>query len=164
MRRILIGTIGACLIVGMVPAQAGPSRAAVSPIGIEKIVYSGTPGDVGTLKLVTDAEFGCGLLKPSKPNYLRWLFDDRRDGDIDLRGNIVCRGKKLMLMLRSKKNKYEAIRVKRPNKSTLRSTFSFDLPELKSKHLDVTAKSKDSTSTGCTAVACKDTVGPLKAY
>jgi hypothetical protein len=164
MRRILLGTIGACLIVGMAPAQAGPSRAAVSPIGIHRIVYSGTPGAVGTLKLVTDADFGCGLLSPNKPNYLRWLLDDGRDGDVDLKGNIVCRNKNLVLVLKSNKNKYEAIDIKRPSKHMLKATFSFDLNEFKSKHLDATAKSKDSTSTGCTITACKDTVGPLKAY
>ena len=164
MRRVLIAMVGAGLMVGMVPAHAGPSRAAVSPIGIAKIVYSGTPGDVGTLKLETDADFGCGLLKPSKNNYLKWVFDDRSDGDTDLTGNIVCKGKKLVLKLKSNRNNYEAIEVKRPNKHTVKATFSFDLVELKSNHLDVTAKSKDTTSTGCTTVACKDTVGPLKAY
>ena len=164
MRRAPIAMVGACLLVGMVPAQAGPSKAAVSPIGIAKIVYSGTPGDVGTLKLETDADFGCGLLKPNKPNYLKWMFDDRSDGDTDLTGNIVCKNKNLVLKLKSNRNNYEAIEVKRPNKHTVKATFSFDLKELKSDHLDLTAKSKDTTSTGCTAVACKDTVGPLKAY
>jgi hypothetical protein len=162
MRRILIGAIGGCLLLGMIPGTA----LAASPIGIAKIVYSGTPGDVGTLKLVTDDEFGCGLLKPNKPNSLRWYLDDGRDGDTDLKGNIVCRNKKLVLELKSKKNNYEAIRVKRPkdNKSVLKATFSFDLTELKANHLDVTAKSVDKTSSGCTVVACKDDVGPLKAY
>jgi hypothetical protein len=164
MRRIITGAVVACLSVVMVPAQAGIARAAVSPIGLEKIVYSGTPGDVGTLKMVTDDEFGCGLLKQSKPNYLKWLFDDGRDGDVDLKGNIVCKNKKLFLMLKSKKNRYEAIRVKRPSKDVVKATFSFDLAEFKANHLDVTAKSKDATSIGCTTVACKDTVGPLKAY
>ena len=164
MRRTLMVAVGVCVLAGMFPAQAGTSRAALSPIGLEKIVYSGTPGAVGTLKMVTETDFGCGLLKPNKPNYLRWLFDDGRDGDTDLTGNVVCRNKKLFLMLRSKKNRYEGIRVKRPDKDTVKATFSFDLKELKSNHLDVTAKSKDSTSTGCTSIACKDTVGPLKAY
>ena len=164
MRRTLMVVIGACVLAGVLPAQADTSRAAVSPIGLEKIVYSGTPGGVGTLKLMTEADFSCGLLKASKPNYLRWLFDDGRDGDIDLKGNIVCRDKKLFLMLKSKKNRYEGIRVKRPQKDTVKARFSFDIPELKSNHLDVTAKSKDSTSSGCTSTACKDTVGPLKAY
>jgi hypothetical protein len=164
MSRTFVGIVGACLIVGMVPASAGTPRAAVSPIGIHKIVYSGTPGGVGTLKLVTDAEFGCGLLKPNKPNYLKWLFDDDRDGDVDLKGDIVCKDKKLVLMLKSKKNKYEPVRVNRPTKDVLKAKFSFDLIELKSKHLDVTAKSKDTTSPGCSPVACVDTVGPLKAY
>ena len=163
MRRMLILMVGACLIGGVLPAQAATERAAVSAIGIKKIVYSGTPGSVGTLKLVTDSEFGCGLLAPKKPNSLRWLFDDGRDGDIDLKGNFVCRKKKLMFELKSKKTKYESIRAKRPSKDTIKVTFTFDLAELKSKHLNVTAKSKDKTSPGC-ATACSDTVGPLKAY
>ncbi|MGH2754224.1 MAG: hypothetical protein ACRDLB_07285, partial [Actinomycetota bacterium] len=163
MRRMLMVLLGACLVGGAIPAQVATAGAAVSPLGIKKIVYSGVPGGVGTLKMVTDGEFRCGLLARKKPNRLQWLFDAGRDGDIDLRGKFVCRNKKLMFDLKSKKNKYESLRAKRPSKDTIKVTFTFDLPELKSKHLNVTAKSKDKSSPGC-ANACSDTVGPLKAY
>ena len=161
MRRTSIVILGACLSVGMLPAQAAPSRSAASPLNIEKIVYFGTPGELGTLKLVTEEDWGCNLLKNDQPTYLKWYMDDARDGDTDLWGHFVCVNNKLMFKMKSKKSQYEPIKAKRPDKHTVKVTFPFDLIEFKAKHLDVTAKSKDGVN--CSP-ACKDTVGPLKAY
>jgi hypothetical protein len=86
-----------------------------------------------------------------------WLFDGKGDGDIDLVGKVRCLkfkgGRELVLFLsgRDSGNSYEPVPLKRPNRHSMKATFSFDLPELKGAHVDMSVKVSDGVAEGCTS-------------
>ncbi|MEA2477472.1 MAG: hypothetical protein QOC87_1671 [Actinomycetota bacterium] len=166
--------LGLILVVAMAAPALGAHSSATDPddadglLDVATIAYQGTPHSVGTLTITTQEGFACNYLKASRDAFLKWLFDDGKDGDFDLVGTFVCRSNKLYLDLRGKKsgNSYEPIRAKRKNARTTKVTFPFDLTEMKSKHLGLVVRSKDGVNASCSP-ACRDRApdtGELSAY
>lgn len=126
-------------------------------------------GGNGFFTIKTHDGFACNYLKPgSKKTNLKLLFDDGRDGDIDLVGRFECSDNKLFMMLHGKEteNNYEPLRVKRPRAKVAKVAFQLDLAEFEATHLGVIVKSKDSTNVDCDP-KCVDRIpkkGSLKAY
>ncbi|MDQ3878389.1 MAG: hypothetical protein M3290_08600 [Actinomycetota bacterium] len=164
---VLVAVISAAPALGARSSATDPDDAG-GFLDIATIAYHGTRHSTGTLTIKTYEGFSCNYLKPGRDAYLKWLFDDGKDGDFELVGKFVCRSNKLYMDLRGKKsgNNYEPIKAKRKNARTTKVTFPFDLPEMKSRHLGLVAKSKDGVNAACDPV-CLDRApdsGEMPAY
>ncbi|MFP5298612.1 MAG: hypothetical protein ACLGHL_06475 [Actinomycetota bacterium] len=138
-------------------------------LDLSRLVVDATKGEAGFFTIKTHDNFRCGYLKPGKPNRLRLLFDDGRDGDIDLIGRFECDGDKLLMFLVGKEtgNNYEPLRARRPSNKTVKVAFQLDIAEFEADTLGVKVRTVDGTAEGCTDEPCKDSVpgkGTLQAY
>ncbi|MDQ4025963.1 MAG: hypothetical protein M3217_10840 [Actinomycetota bacterium] len=127
------------------PADSGLS------IDISLIKFVEDPEDVATLTIRTHSAWKCRELRPAAKTQLKWLFDGSGNNDWDLVGKFVCRDGVLVFQLRSTdgSNQYEPIAAERPNKRTVKVTMPLDLTELDGQHLDLAAKSKDTSGETC---------------
>lgn len=146
----------------------GPRR-----LNITRLRARGSRHGTGHFRIETKHRFGCRVLKLAKPDRLKLLFDDRRDGDVDLIGRFSCsraNGRNhwfLRLHGPSTGSHYEALRATRPNRHTLKVTVPLNLKEFQGSHMGVFARSKDATASACSPTACRDRaphVGTLRVY
>ena len=161
-----------CIVaVGVMVVLATPVHASsfddpddmTSPLDVRKVTYHDKGGGVGSIKIVSDEAWDCEYFEPGL-NSMFWLFDGKADGDVDLVGKVRCLKpssgpRDLVLFLHGKEtgNSYEPVPLKKPEDDSMRGTFSFDLPELKGRHLNFVVKVKDGTAEGCTAAhKCKE--------
>ena len=165
-RRRAIAVAAAFVVALLVPVSvsAAPDSEVTdpddmtSPLDVVKLAYIDEGGGVGTLKVRTDAAWGCSYLKPPLTS-MKWFFDGGADGDVDLVGNLRCRNGRLWFFLRGtdSDNTYEPAPANRPNRTTARITMSFDLTELAGDNLAVKVKVRDGGAEGCTSSApCTD--------
>ncbi|MDP9225272.1 MAG: right-handed parallel beta-helix repeat-containing protein [Actinomycetota bacterium] len=162
-----------CALHGVKCESAGSatdSNHTAGRLDIARLNARGSRHGTGHFKIATQRRFRCQTLKLSKPNHLKLLFDDRRDGDADLVGRFFCsKGSSrnhwfLRLHGPSTGSHYEALRATRPNRHTLKVTVPLDLREFKGTHMGVFARSKDAA---CNPNACRDRAphnGSLKVY
>ncbi|HET7481867.1 MAG TPA: hypothetical protein VFK89_03305 [Actinomycetota bacterium] len=128
-----------------------------SPLDIRKLTYTDEGHQVATFVVVTDDNWRCSYIQPGLTS-VKWLFDGRNDGDVDLVGKTRClnpagpgRDLELFLSGRDTGNSYEPVPIKRPNRHTMKVTFSFDLVELRGPHASMFMKVKDGAAEGCTS-------------
>jgi hypothetical protein len=165
MKKLLASVVGLFVVLSAVPALASSitdPNDMTSRLDVRKLVYKHQSGTVGTIKVVSDQRYRCTYLVRGLTS-LKVYFDGGADGDNDLVGNFVCiktkSGHRIVLMLHGTKsgNNYEPVPVTRPDHRTVRATFSFDLTELKGKHLDAVARVRDGAAEGCTSAhPCHD--------
>jgi hypothetical protein len=174
--------IGALAVVSLLLLLFAPAHAASlsdpndtrGRLDIFVLRASGARHGMGRFSIETQRRFGCNKLKLGKPNRLKLLFDDQRDGDIDLVGRFYCfRGSYshnhwyLRLHGPSSGSHYEELRATRPDRHTINVAVPLDLLEFVGSHLGVLARSKDATAAACTSKACRDRApdaGNLKVY
>jgi hypothetical protein len=162
MRRLAPVASALLLVVSLLAPPAGAKETATDPndtegqLDIVEISFKGAAGAVSTVKLKTQNPWGCKFLRQGVKTSLNWYFDDGEDGDNDLIGKFVCvkansDNPKLILKLHGKAtgNNYDAVPAKKPNKKTVKATFSFDLPDFESDHASAHARSQDAISEGC---------------
>jgi hypothetical protein len=147
-------------VFAITAANAAERRDPKDTDGRLDIVFTratGDKGDVGHLKIGTEDRWRCGYLKRNRNTSLRWVFDDGRDGDIDLVGKFVCREDVLNFNLRGPDtgNRYEPLTVQRPNRRTVKVNVPFDLVEFEDNHMGVVARSKDGEAPAC-ETPCSD--------
>lgn len=174
MRTLIRALVIALVIVSALPVAAAEvtkddpddsdGKLDLSMLGVDA-----TKGEAGFFTIKTHDGFKCGYLKPSKPNKLRLLFDDGRDGDIDLVGRFECHDDKLLMFLSGKEtgNNYEPLKARRPSNKTVKVAFQLDIAEFEADTMGVKVRSIDGTAEGCTEEPCRDSVpgkGTLKAY
>ena len=130
---------------------------------------SGSSGEVGRFRIETQRRYRCRYLRRSSSNRLKLLFDDRRDGDVDLVGRFKCSNHDWILDLKGPDtgSHYESLSVKRPNKHTVKVKVPLFLDELSGNHMGIYATSKDATAPACATTPCKDRApdsGTIKIY
>jgi hypothetical protein len=160
-----------CELHGVTCKTAGrkTNRVHKGRLHIAALRANGSRHGTGHFRIETERRFGCRKLNVGKPNRMKLLFDDKRDGDADLIGKFLCSKGHWSLHLHgpSTGNRYEALHATRPNRRTLKVTVPLDLRELKGRHMGVYARSKDASSPACTPKACRDRTpraGSLKVY
>jgi parallel beta-helix repeat protein len=166
-----------CTLNGVKCTTAGSSTDTTQNTGklnITRLRARGSRHGTGHFRIETKHRFGCRKLKLAKPNRLKLLFDDRRDGDADLVGRFFCtKGNDsrnhwfMRLHGPSTGSHYEALHATRPNRHTLKVTVPLQLREFKGAHMGVFARSKDATASACIPKACRDRAprkGSLKVY
>ena len=152
--------VGIAFMVLSPPALAisrGDANDSDSRLDIRLISENARPRRGGTLTIRTYGRWGSRYLRDGLPTNLKWRFDDRDDGDIDLIGNFRFTNGALRFFLRGTEtgNIYEPIRARRPDRRSVRVRFSFEIAELQSNRLSVEAKSFDRGS-GCRRNPCRD--------
>lgn len=167
------------LVVALMLAAALPAAAAEmtkndpddsdGKLDLRQLVVDATKGEAGFFTIKTYEGFKCGYLKKDKPNKMRLLFDDGRDGDIDLVGKFECSNDKLWMFLHGIEtgNNYEPLRARRPSNKTVKVAFQLDIAEFEADTMGVKVKTVDGTAERCTEVACRDSApgkGTLQAY
>ena len=155
-------------IAAVMAAERRDPKDADGRLDIVLIVATGDKGEVGHLTIRTEDRWRCRYLKRSRNTSLKWLFDDRRDGDTDLIGRFVCRKGRLSFNLRGPDtgNHYEPLKVRRPNRRTTKVNVPFDLAEFEGAHMGVAARSKDGEAPAC-ETPCVDrapNMGTMRVY
>jgi hypothetical protein len=127
-----------------------------SPIDVRRVEFTDRGGQIATIKVGTDDGWSCSYFEPGLTT-MKWLFDGRGDNGIDLVGKVRCLkfqgGRDLVIFLSGKEsgNSYEPVPLKKPNHHSMKATFSFDLPELSGRHVDMRVKVSDGVAEGCTS-------------
>jgi hypothetical protein len=171
-KRVLTLLSVLCLFLLAFPAHAAEDTDPDDQAGfldLAELIAVGEKGDVGTFTIKTHEGYACNYLKPSSDNYLKLVFDERRDGDADLVGRFKCIDNKLMFFLHGSDtgSDYEPFRADRPKAKVTRVAFSMDLLEFEGNHMGVKVLAKDATNVDCKPTACKDRIpssGDLKVY
>jgi parallel beta-helix repeat protein len=166
-----------CTLIGVICRSLGsvsdpndtPGR-----LDITLLHATGTRHGTGHLRVKLQHRLRCRKLKLGDSNRLRLLFDDGRDGDLDLVGRFYCsRGSDArnhwFLRLRgpSTGSRYKRLHATRSSRHTLKVAVSLDLKEFRSTHMGVVASGKDATAAACDSKSCRDRapdVGSLKVY
>ena len=148
---VVIAVLSLLPITAANAAERQDPKDAEGRLDIVLVVANGEKGDVGHLTVRTENRWRCRYLKGSRETSLKWLFDDRRDGDIDLIGRFVCRKGTLSFNLRGPDtgNQYEPLAVRRPNRRTAKVNVPLDLVEFEGAHMGVRARSKDGEASAC---------------
>jgi hypothetical protein len=171
-KRVLSAVSVLCLLFVALPAHAAEDTDPDDKAGfldLAELIAEGDKGEVGKFTIKTHEGFACNYLKPSSDNYLKLVFDDRRDGDADLVGRFKCIDNALMLFLHGSEtgSDYEPIRADRPRAKVTRVSVPMDLLEFEGNHMGVKVLAKDATNVDCKPDACKDRIpssGDLKVY
>lgn len=158
MKRIA-AVVGIAVMVLASPAWAisrGDPNDSDSRLDIRLISLNGD-SEGGSMTIRTFERWHSGYLRDSRRTNLRWLFDDRDDGDVDLIGTFRHTNGRLRFFLRGTDtgNRYEPIRARRPDPKRVRVRFSFDIAELQSGNLSVWARSF-SAEADCPVDRCRD--------
>lgn len=138
-------------------------------LDLRELSFEAERNGAGFFTVKTHDAFGCNYLKKGKPNRLKLLFDDGRDGDVDLVGRFECMDGTLLMFLHGKEsgNNYEPLKAKRPTRKVAKVAFQLDIAEFESDTMGVKVRSVDGTAEGCTDDPCKDGIpakGSVKAY
>jgi hypothetical protein len=159
--KTMAAVVGVALMIIGSPASARVSRGdpndSDSRLDINLISVNGEPGVGGAMTIRTFEQWHSRYLNDARRTNLKWLFDNRDDGDIDLVGTFRHMNGRLLFFLRGTKtgNRYEPIRARRPDPRTVRVRFSFDIAELQSNNLSVVARSF-SAERDCPVDRCRD--------
>jgi hypothetical protein len=155
----IAAVIGIALMVVATPAWAisrGDPNDSDSQLDIRLISINGDSGG-GSMTIRTFERWHSRYLGDARRTNLRWLFDDGDDGDVDLIGTFRHTNRRLRFFLKGTDtgNRYEPIRARRPDRKTVRVRFSFDIAELRSGNLSVSARSS-SAEADCPVDKCRD--------
>lgn len=173
MRRAL--TLALMMLTLMpAPATAAEARArdpedVQGRLDIVAMRFKGRDGGVGRFEVRTAEEWRCRLLRPTKDTALKWNFDARNDGDVDLVASFSCNNQgELKVAVRGTRSgmRYQPFNARRPDRSSVKFLMPLDIPELRGNHLGLTTQSRDAEARSC-LVPCVDRapeLGSLRAY
>jgi hypothetical protein len=160
---MLVKWIAAVVVIAVMvlasPAWAvsrGDPNDSDSKLDIRLISVNGDIGG-GSMTIRTFERWHSRYLRDARRTNLRWLFDDSDDGDVDLIGTFRHTNGRLLFFLKGTDtgNRYEPIRARRPDPKSVRVRFSFDIAELPSNNLSVSARSF-SAEADCPVDKCRD--------
>jgi hypothetical protein len=140
-------------------------------LDITSVRATGSRHGTGYFKIGTESMFTCRKLRQGKSNRLKLLFDDQRDGSVNLVGKFYCaKGSDsrnhwfLSLKNPSSGRRYQALHATRPSRHAVKVTVPLNLKEFTGTHMDVSARSKDATAPACMPSSCRDRAGSLDVY
>lgn len=154
-RFVSVAAMVAVLVLGLAAPAFAVKKQDPADTGLDLdialIKFVEDPEDIANLTIRTHSAWKCGMLRPAAKTQLKWYFDGSGNNGFDLVGSFVCREGTLVFELRSTDgdNNYEPIVADRPNKRTVNVTMPLDLTELNGQHLDLIAKSKDTSGETC---------------
>lgn len=156
MKRLIALAAGAVLLMaspalGQAQGISDPNDSA-SPLDIRSMLFTAGDNDVHTLSVSTDEKWRCGY--HDKGVRMVWRFDGRGNNRMDLVGKVRCLKpaegpRELVMFLSGKKNSYEPVGFTRPDRHSMQVEFSFDIPELSGRHVDLVVKVRDAKAAGC---------------
>jgi parallel beta-helix repeat protein len=167
-------SVRGCALSGVTCKIAGLSidpNDTAGGLDITALRATGSRGGSGHFKVETQGGFTCRKLRVGKSNRLKLLFDDQRDGTVDLVGKFYCaKGTDsrnhwfVRIRGTSSGSHYGALRATRPNRRTVKVTIPLNLKEFTAAHMGVSARSKDATAPVCVPHACRDRASSLEVY